>query len=737
MATLVFGAVGTLVGGPVGGALGALLGQQLDNTIFAPDPREGPRLTELAVTSSSYGAPIPRVFGTMRMPGTIIWATEIRESSETAGGGKGSPATTSYSYSASFAVAVSSRPIAGIGRIWADGNLLRGQAGDLKTGGTLRIHRGTGDQMPDALISSEQGPACPAFRGCSYVVFEDLQLGEFGSRIPALTFEVLADACEVTTAQLLEGFPRRLDDRRPLPGLAGISDDGGGFAGLLGKLDSVFPVAADVSTDGLTLRARDMLAASVTQLPPAAVLPRDGEGFAPQTGYSRQRAAGSEAVPSAIRYYDAARDYQPGVQRAPGRSNPGRQHVIELPASLSPETACSLVSAAAARAKQSRDRISWRLAELDPALGPGRIVSLPDIAGTWRIDGWEWLSHGVELELTRQVRRATDAPPAGKGTFLSAPDFEAEATILQAFELPPLDSATESARPVHVAASAAGPGWTGAALYSVSSAALDLALYPAGPTSTKRARIGTLITALSPSPSLMLERRATVDIELAADDLVLDSITPEQLLAGGNRALVGEEVLQFINAERIGLRRWRLGGMLRGRLGTEPAAAKGTIAGTSIALIDDRLQRLPASSLPFGTTQIAAIGLGDEMPVVTDIANGGAWARPPAPVHPKARHLADGSVHLSWVRRGRGAWAWSEGIEIPLVEGIEAYRVGIGPVDAPSVFWEVASPTLVIPAADWAGLVASHPSATIWVRQLGSAAQSFALELTQLPEELS
>ena len=53
----------------------------------------------------------------------------------TQGGGKGKPKVTTYSYTASFAVALASRPIAGIGRIWADGNLLRGAAGDLKTGG--------------------------------------------------------------------------------------------------------------------------------------------------------------------------------------------------------------------------------------------------------------------------------------------------------------------------------------------------------------------------------------------------------------------------------------------------------------------------------------------------------------------------------------------------------------------------------------------------------------------------
>src|SRR5690606_38517213 len=115
----------TAIGGPLGGAIGSLIGHQLDRAVVGSGPRrEGPRLRELAVTTSSYGTPIPRHFGTMRAAGTIVWATDLAESSERSGGGKGRPATTTYDYSASFAVALASRPIWRLGRVWADGNLL-------------------------------------------------------------------------------------------------------------------------------------------------------------------------------------------------------------------------------------------------------------------------------------------------------------------------------------------------------------------------------------------------------------------------------------------------------------------------------------------------------------------------------------------------------------------------------------------------------------------------------------
>ena len=60
MATLVLTAVGGAVGGPIGAAVGAAIGQYADREVlFRPKGREGPRLTELALQTSSYGTAIP------------------------------------------------------------------------------------------------------------------------------------------------------------------------------------------------------------------------------------------------------------------------------------------------------------------------------------------------------------------------------------------------------------------------------------------------------------------------------------------------------------------------------------------------------------------------------------------------------------------------------------------------------------------------------------------------------
>jgi hypothetical protein len=205
MATLVLTAVGTALGGPLGGALGAILGQSADALLFAPKARQGPRLTDLKVQTSSYGDQIPRLYGTMRVAGTVIWATDLIERRQSRSGGKGRPKTIEYSYSSSFAVALSARRIASIKRIWADGRLLRDQSGRFAETVEFRSYSGDADQEVDPLIASDLGSArASAFRGIAYAMFEALDLSAFGNRIPQLSFEVEADARAVHVGDIGE-----------------------------------------------------------------------------------------------------------------------------------------------------------------------------------------------------------------------------------------------------------------------------------------------------------------------------------------------------------------------------------------------------------------------------------------------------------------------------------------------------------------------------------------------------
>ncbi|BBC71590.1 conserved hypothetical protein [Altererythrobacter sp. B11] len=726
MATLALTALGTVLGGPLGGAIGSLIGNQIDHAVIGSGQREGPRLKELAVTTSSYGSPIPRIFGTMRTPGTIIWATDLVESREKSGGGKGQPTVTTYSYSVSFAVALAARPILRLGRIWADGNLLRGAAGDLKVGGGLRVHAGHGDQAPDPLIASAIGSGCPAFRGTAYCVFESLQLAGFGNRIPALTFEVVADEGETTLVDMLAALPQPPKADRPLSGLAGFCDEGGPLSGMLATLDQLYPLTCGISGGSLAIGAGDTVPAAPPPLLPAAVTDPGGESFGAASGQLLRR-AGERTAPAALRYYDIARDYQAGLQRAEGRTLPGRSGLIEFPGALAAADARRLANAAAERARRSVETLSWRMAEIDPALRPGAVVRVPGRAGHWRIESWEWRSGFIELALLRLPRGPARASPADPGQNLSPPDLLATPTALQAFELPWDGQGNGQARPIHAALSSSSVGWAGAALYERSGADL----VPVGVSGPARSLVGTLVTPLAGSAAMMLDRAARCEVQLLSGDFVLASASPEMLANGANRALIGGEVLQFASALPLGGGRWELRGLLRGRGGTEAQAAAGHAPGAAFILLDGAPVVIDPAMLSTSSQPVlAAIGLADAEPVLSETVNAGLFLRPLTPVHPSLRRTENGHVTLRWTRRARGAWGWNDGVDVPLGEEAERYLVGLGDTGAPVLRWEIGEPVLEFTPEAWAELAASHAGHSLWVRQIGSFAVSDPLQLT-------
>jgi len=724
MATLVLGTLGTLVGGPVGGAIGALAGRQLDGAIIGGGSREGPRLKDLSLSTSSYGTPIPRHFGRMRVAGSIIWATELKEASESSGGGKGAPSTKTFSYSTSFAIALSSRPILDVGRIWADGNLLRGNAADLKTGGVLRIYTGHGDQLPDPLIEAAQNGASPAFRNCAYVVFEDLQLADFGNRIPALTFELFADASDVRAQDLLGPIGAGVNSSIQYTRLAGASDEGGPLAVTLETLGTLYPLAAISDGDAVELAALENDEPASIILPPAIPAIESGD-FGQEGGHSFERRMDLSRNPDAVRYYDTERDYQPGIQRALGSAAKSNSSILEFPASLHADAARHLIGQAKVRSHWGNELLRWRIADLDTSIRPGDMVRAPGVEGQWIISSWEWRENGVELQLHRAPPISQADTSGDSGGYAAPVDSINGRTIIRAFELPWDGVGSPYQRIAYAAVGSDSANWSGAALYSSSNAILE----PVGPSGRQQSTIGELVTALPASPALMLERQSVMELDVLTAGAAFTPASAEALAMGQNRMIVGNEIVQFSQAEQISETRWLLMGLLRGRGGTEAMAGTGHAAGTSAVLLNDRLIALdPATIGPGIDQEISAIGLADDGPVSTPIAGAGSSTNPLPPVHPHISERADGGLQLCWTRRARGAWRWPDGVGTPLHEEFERYVIGIGDPGAPLLSWNVSQPDATISASQRILFSGSD----IWARQIGQFGQSDTLLITTL-----
>uniref|UniRef100_UPI001C4DECCF phage tail protein n=1 Tax=Sphingopyxis sp. KK2 TaxID=1855727 RepID=UPI001C4DECCF len=386
MATLVLTVVGGILGGPVGAAIGAAVGQQIDAEIFKPKGREGPRLADLKVQASTYGQQIPKLFGTMRVAGSVIWATDLIERREKHGGGKGRPSTTEYSYSVSLAVALSSRPVRAIRRIWADGDLLRGTSGTFQERCIFRWYDGSEDQPVDPLIASALGiGAASAFRGLSYAVFEELELARFGNRIPALNFEVEADAGTIDAGlvgAVLLGEAGRCAGRTGFSGYAASGDRVREALAPLLDADDVRLVSAP---GGWRLAPTALAGAPVAlaDFSEARRVPAAPDG-------AETRRAPLAALPGTIRlrHYEPERDYQLGQQAALVAGGGRREEKIDLPAVLSAGGARALARRIAADVADGRETRVWRgdLAALALPVGGLVTVAGPGSGGgAWRV----------------------------------------------------------------------------------------------------------------------------------------------------------------------------------------------------------------------------------------------------------------------------------------------------------------------------------------------------------------
>ena len=198
-------ALGSAIG--VGASAGWLVGSVVGNLLFprkGPDiVTEGPRLGDLTVTSSAYGAPIGIGYGTLRMSGNMIWSAGIREQKNVSrtrtggkgGGGGGSQTTVTYSYFASFAARLGEGPAGG------RAPHLGGRQADLRQTGqnadvgrspasiSSLLSRPDGGPAPGRADRSHVGrrPRRRATAGSAKWCSKACRLPDYGNRIPNIT----------------------------------------------------------------------------------------------------------------------------------------------------------------------------------------------------------------------------------------------------------------------------------------------------------------------------------------------------------------------------------------------------------------------------------------------------------------------------------------------------------------------------------------------------------------------
>jgi hypothetical protein len=673
MATLVLTTAGQLVGGPVGGALGAVLGQAIDGRLFAPKARHGPRLGDLSVQTSSYGSQIPKLFGTLRVAGTVIWATGLKEDRHRSGGGKGRATTIEYSYSADFAVALSARKIRGVGRIWADGKLLRGAGGDFKSRTGFRLYKGDEDQDVDPLIASVEGIGeAPAYRGIAYAVFEGFELADYGNRIPSLTFEVEADEAPVSVAQIAS----ELSDWDVL---GGDSVAPLGYAAAGDSVRSAIETLTDLEPLSLRQVGGRLVVTNGQGESPEAIVAGDVASESGGTGgRSEWRRGSGDAVAgeASLAYYEPARDYQTGLQRAVRPGGGAACDRRSVAAALDAGVAKRLAELRLAAAWAGRRTAKVHLPYARCRLAAGTAVTVEGLTGLWRVARYTLERMVFSLDLIGIARTMPAAAPAASaGRPAEQPDLIVGSTTLVVFDSALGAEDLPLTPTLVVAAAGASDGWRRASIEASFDGGASWAA--AGDTASS-AVIGTLLSAPGAAGPALLDLRNSFEVELLNEEMWLESRSDAALASGANLAFVGGELLQFGDAQAVAPRWFRLSRLLRGRRGSEWAAGS-HLPGEAFVLVDPTaLVSVEAKPAALGSqARVMASGVGDDQPSLAEAELTGEALRPPSPVHLRAEKRSGGDVAITWARRSRSGWDWLSGSDTPLGEESESYRITI------------------------------------------------------------
>ena len=760
------GAIGSLFG-PLGAVVGSLIGGLIDQQLL--DDLEGPRMDDLAVTFSTYGAPIARVYGPEnRIGGNIIWFSGINETKQvkkTGLFGLG-PKQTTYFYKTSVAVALNRRPSNRIIRIWADRKVIfDATAGRVSPdapfpelsqifgqtfvkefdstgedeeynfvfdesiyepaeGGSgigfegtntyiqqlnayrarwfptgyfshmqeVTFYPGSATQGPDPTMEAVEGVGnVPAYRHLTYVVIKNIDLAEFGNRIPNFEFELEADT-SITIGGVLSDLCQEAGITNPSTIALTDTIRGAVVARNSPLTTYIAPIATAYRFNAVqqngdirflkkpesmfgTLELKDM---------GGRVRTEDKGANGPALFTIQPEFESSSQV--TVTGYDVARDYLHNAQTAfRVNSLGGNSSNIDLPFTFNADEIRAISERVLKSTWSKKWGIQFSLTDRFYALAAGYTIGIPINDEVWPflvtrvtrgrngVNEVEAIFEDINLEDVEVVGQTAESA--------SQSIISWDSTRLQLMDIPLILTGNDDSG-FYWAAS--GPsGWIGTTLERSST---PDGVYETLNETNSNAAIGDVSGTLGVGSAVTWDRTNTLTVTLVSPETSLSSADELDVLAGANRAWVGTsdgnsgEIIQFMDVVLVGTDTYELSNLLRGRYGTERAIDQHT-SGEVFVLLDT------------GTVGSEEFGISDwykdwgyrgtafysqpELDFLYFFVNTGIRAKPLAPVQPEGVRDTSNNLTVTWIRRTRGTAAYLGNGPVPLNEAYEAYEVDI------------------------------------------------------------
>jgi hypothetical protein len=379
-----------------------------------------------------------------------------------------------------------------------------------------------------------------------------------------------------------------------------------------------------------------------------------------------------------ISYGEPAADDKPGAVRAIRQNTTSIKTLqVSLPCVMPDGKAQATADIMLRDAWRGRETLECGLPPSRTELEPGDVFALAEETETYRL-----------LEISddayrrcRAVRCDTDQviPGHRKRRRASSPTYSvgpAEFVFMDG----PLLRDQDDPNAAYIAAYAA-PWRSGVAFWR----SPDTAGFELDSTMTSPCQIGELAFAFYPGPLWRWDNLSELWVDLRSGQL--SSVSDLAVLNGANAIAVenadGEwEVVQYVNAELIAERRYKLTRLLRGQRGSEHAMRNPVAAKARVLVLNEELQqtglRPEDRGLPInwrvGPAELEVTNSFFQQRTVTIEAKA---LRPYSPVHLSAVFQADADIKLQWTRRTRiGGDSWAQS-KVPLGEESEEYEVEI------------------------------------------------------------
>ena len=681
-------------------------------SLFSPTQKqEGPRLNDLSAPKSSYGSSIPRIYGSVRVAGNLIWARNIREVVSTQrtgdggkGGGGGGTQTTNYTYYGTFASLLCEGEIVGIKRLWLNSQIVYNLAPDadadtynksLQFANKIRIYTGSNFQGQDSLIAATQGAEnTPAYRGRAYIVFDDLELSEYGNRFPTISAEVVKNgyyqngrlySTPTTVGQIAQDICQRVGFNLAdvdTTEINGISVQGFWTNTNLSARDALAQLQRafffDVIESGGKLRFINQIRSGSPLAIPLDDLASYEYGQERPDNFTSVRTQDTE-IPDevSVTYLDQDFAYQQASQTAKRQIAPNKnKEDIKFDIVMTASQALSITRKTLYLAWAQRRKFEFTLPLKYLSVEPGDIASIAFFGGQSQLIYIIKVNIGANFLLECEAipyepsLLALSAVATAPAISLRVPN--PSSTTLYLLDIPLIkDEDTDFGI---YAGGTGNSAWRQGVVYVSRNGGNS---YNLAKTLLTKTIVGTCTNAIGTAFEYTRDLKNTLTVTLQNGQL--ESVSESDFLNGRNCALVGQELLYFKNAVLTAPNTYVLSEFIRGRRGTEWAINTHT-SNETFVLASGYLERITGEPLDLNAQRLyKSVTVGQVLEDVNSVpfTCTGVAMKPYAPCHVAGAKDGTGNLTITWVRRTRRGGMLVDYKDVDLSELSEAYEVEI------------------------------------------------------------